>query len=324
MTRTILIVTSAPDEHSDFVESKLRTRGGNVIRLNTDQFPNPPISISLSDATLSGVFQCSRKTAVDLDRIHSAWFRRPILPDLTDDIRGQGKREFAADELFAFLEGLWKVLNCYWVSPPNAIRNADNKIYQLRTAQTLGFEIPRTIITSNPVHLREFVRNIGDCVVKTLERGWVKVGTHDRYMFTNRLTIRDLKTVRLGQKLIPSIVQEEVQKSVELRITVVGDEIFTAEIHSQDRSETRIDWRHYEIEHAPHFPHKLPSSIRTRCLKLIRTLGLRFGGIDMILTPEGRYVFLEINPVPQWLWVEELAGLPISDALVELLLRQHD
>ena len=295
-----------------------------MIRLNTDQFPDPSISINLSDAALAGVFQCSKRTAVDFQRIHSAWFRRPILPDLTSDIRGAGKREFAAGELFAFFEGLWKVLNCYWVSPPNAIRNADNKIHQLRLAQTLGFEIPRTIITSNQAHLREFVQNIGDCVVKTLERGWVKVGAHDRYMFTNRLTIRDLEGDRLARKLIPSIVQEEVRKSVELRITVVGDEIFSAEIHSQERPETRIDWRHYEIEHAPHFPHDLPRSIRTRCLRLIRTLGLRFGGIDMIVTPEGRYVFLEINPVPQWLWAEELAGLPISDALVELLISQHD
>jgi glutathione synthase/RimK-type ligase-like ATP-grasp enzyme len=48
---------------------------------------------------------------------------------------------------------------------------------------------------------------------------------------------------------------------------------------------------------------------------------LRFGAIDMIVTPEGRYVFLEINPNGQWRWIEDASGLPISDALCDALAR---
>jgi hypothetical protein len=35
----------------------------------------------------------------------------------------------------------------------------------------------------------------------------------------------------------------------------------------------------------------------------------------MRLTPEGEYVFLEVNPAGQFLYVEYAAGIPISKAL---------
>jgi glutathione synthase/RimK-type ligase-like ATP-grasp enzyme len=49
-------------------------------------------------------------------------------------------------------------------------------------------------------------------------------------------------------------------------------------------------------------------------------MGLSYGAIDMILTPDGRYVFLEINPNGQYYWIEQMTGLPISDAVCDLLI----
>ena len=42
-------------------------------------------------------------------------------------------------------------------------------------------------------------------------------------------------------------------------------------------------------------------------------------GIDLRLTPEGRYVFLEANPSPMFLGFERQTGLPITDNLAALL-----
>jgi glutathione synthase/RimK-type ligase-like ATP-grasp enzyme len=110
-----------------------------------------------------------------------------------------------------------------------------------------------------------------------------------------------------------------VPKRVELRITVVGDQVFAAEIHSQKAKRTRIDWRRYDLAHTPHYPHTLPDEVRRSCVELVRRLGLCYGAIDMVLTPDGRYVFLEINPNGQFLWIEQLTGMPISDAICDLL-----
>jgi glutathione synthase/RimK-type ligase-like ATP-grasp enzyme len=68
-----------------------------------------------------------------------------------------------------------------------------------------------------------------------------------------------------------------------------------------------------------HKPHNLPDEISKKVINLVHRLGLNFGAIDIILTPDQRYVFLEVNPNGQWGWVEDLTGLPISDAIIDLL-----
>ena len=45
-------------------------------------------------------------------------------------------------------------------------------------------------------------------------------------------------------------------------------------------------------------------------------LGLVYGALDFIVTPDNRWIFLEINCMGQYLWIEELTGLQISSAIV--------
>ena len=87
---------------------------------------------------------------------------------------------------------------------------------------------------------------------------------------------------------------------------------------------TQVDWRAAAWdnpgESAPHAPMDLPSDVEKFCLALVHSYGLRFGAIDLIVTPRGDWVFLELNPNGQWVWIEQLTGLPIASALVDELL----
>ena len=51
----------------------------------------------------------------------------------------------------------------------------------------------------------------------------------------------------------------------------------------------------------------------------MQSLRLTFGAIDLIETPSGEYVFLEVNPNGQWLWIDDLLQLGISDAITDWL-----
>jgi hypothetical protein len=51
-------------------------------------------------------------------------------------------------------------------------------------------------------------------------------------------------------------------------------------------------------------------------------LGLVYGAIDLRLTPENEYVFLEVNPSGQYLFVELLTGVPLSDRMAHCLAHQ--
>jgi glutathione synthase/RimK-type ligase-like ATP-grasp enzyme len=69
---------------------------------------------------------------------------------------------------------------------------------------------------------------------------------------------------------------------------------------------------------------ELPPALHDALLALQRRLGLYYGAIDMRLTPDGEYVFLEVNPAGQWLFVERLTGMPIGQAVADLLTGLED
>ena len=50
-------------------------------------------------------------------------------------------------------------------------------------------------------------------------------------------------------------------------------------------------------------------------------MGLVFGCFDLVVTPEDEYVFLEVNQMGQFLFVERFCGLPLLDAFSEFLLQ---
>jgi hypothetical protein len=106
-----------------------------------------------------------------------------------------------------------------------------------------------------------------------------------------------------------SLFQQKLPKQLEIRVTVVCREVFAAEIHSQISPKTRIDWRKYDIANTPHYPHQLPKDVEEKCLSLTRHFGLDFNTIDLILDPDGRYWFLEMNPNGLWAWIESARQL---------------
>ena len=122
-------------------------------------------------------------------------------------------------------------------------------------------------------------------------------------------------------KYAPVIFQEYVDAVYDLRITLVGDEIFAAAIHSQQTSyptDFRMDMSNAKIAAVD-----LPPNVQERLRQYRRALGLQYGAVDMRLRADGKYVFLEVNPAGQWLFIEEATKQPIAAALARLLV-DHD
>jgi glutathione synthase/RimK-type ligase-like ATP-grasp enzyme len=82
----------------------------------------------------------------------------------------------------------------------------------------------------------------------------------------------------------------------------------------------RVDWRLGDVGRLPHAAVELPAEVGDRCLELTASYGLRFAAIDLAETPDGQYVFFEINPNGQWAWVEQACGLPLASHLADELL----
>lgn len=322
----ILIVTNRFDPTADHVLLELREQGADVVRFNTEDLPSQArLTLHLDTGGTRGCLQVGQRS-VNLEEVRSVWYRRPAPPEPSVLIGDPDDLRFAAEESEEALAGLWRVLDCTWVSHPDAVEAASYKPAQLRAASELGLEVPRTLITNEPGTAMTFVKELhGRAVIKPLRYGLLReTAGYEDIVFTNPVREDDVEEGMETVALCPCFLQEYVEKDVEIRVTTVGEEVFAAEIRSQNTPGAEHDWRRVPASEVEHLPHDLPFHIADRCIRLERRFGLNFGAIDLIRTPDGRYVFLEINPNGQWLWVETLTGLPISDSLTRLLLGESE
>jgi len=66
-------------------------------------------------------------------------------------------------------------------------------------------------------------------------------------------------------------------------------------------------------------PYQLPVEVEQKLLRLMDYFSLNYGAIDIILTPARKHVFVEVNPCGEFFWLERSPGLPISDAIADVL-----
>lgn len=319
----ILILTQPFDPHADHVIKMLKARGAEFVRFNPADFP-AGASISCAYAPNGEMRSCLKiaDTTIDLTQLEAVWSRRPRPPVPHEQIQDAATRKFIEMDSHLFVQDLWNALPCRWLpGHPAAIQRAQLKASQLRLAAELGLELPPTLVTNSREEFLDFYdQHNGNVISKLVGPGFDQtVGAAGFWRYTEVVSKRDVGYAASLQ-YCPMIFQAYVPKRVELRITVVGQKVFAAEIHSQQTKHTRHDWRRYDLSNTPHFPHALPPEMEERCIRLVERQELCYGAIDMILTPDGRYVFIEINPSGQYLWIEHETGLPISQAICEFLI----
>jgi len=318
LTPVILVVSTKFDPHADIIIQQLHERQIPFARFNTEDFPpNSSLTVLLEGTQHSEELTLPNNPQIKGSDITAVWYRRPAPFEFPSEF-SPAAHVFAERETREAIRGLWELLDCLWVNHPERNRVAEIKLNQLKTAGCLGLEIPRTLVTNNPESVRKFFYACsGNIIIKCLGGSLATNGLDSTAIYTNIVKDDDLVEIE-NVRYTPVLLQEYVPKEVELRITAVGSKLFAAEIHSQTQPATRHDWRRDTLN-LHHREHQLPHEIKKKCLALVEFFGLHFGAIDMILTPDGRYVFLEINPNGQWAWIEELTGLPISEAMIDLL-----
>lgn len=328
----IVVVTDQFDPHADMLIIELRKLGQQPVRLHPADFPmTASVTLDFDQQHWGGELALA-KGPLDIDDIKSIWWRRPE-PYVIDTDLSKAERLFARRETEHTFLGMWSVLGCYWMSFPLNIQRASNKIEQLQRAACLGFRVPRTLITNDPAQVREFYERCdGKIVYKTLVLPMFETATLatpseqntetlDRHLIYTTLIAQDQLEVLEAVRLAPCQFQELIPKSLELRVTIIGDDIFVCEIHSQEDQRTSLDWRHYEAD-IPYKKGTLPPDIVEKCFALVKGYGLNYSAIDLILTPEGEYVFLENNPNGQCFFVQDhIPEFKMVEAIASCLLR---
>lgn len=305
----ILIITHKIDFTADFVIDKLNKRKEPYIRLNCEDILSYNFRVSYQNGSMSNLF-------FDQSNFKSIWFRRTKFPTFDNELSPEEKI-YLINETESLMKNVFGLLNnSTWLSNPSAVYAAENKLIQLKIAQEIGFKIPDTLITNSKNDIRYFYHeHKSRIVVKPISQTRLRYGKSTSFFFTSSVTEEIIASLD-DFDLTPCIFQEEVEKEYEIRVTVVGEKVFSAVVYSQNDEVTKIDWRRKKLIF---YETKLPEKINLYCVRLVKALGLQFGAIDIIKSTSGEYVFLEINPNGQWAWVESDTKMDISGAIIDFL-----
>ena len=305
----LVVVTRQEDFHATVIADALVARGLSPAILETDRLGEGGFSWASHDPG-SAVIPDRHGVPRDVSSARVVWWRR-----LNGIAKPSGRIDASAHDLVerdtraTMLGILATEFSGSYVSEPEATRAAENKLVQLRAARQAGFDVPDTLVSSDPARIRTFWhRHDGRVVVKTL------CGSPGKAFMTGQLTEELLVDAAL--RVSPAIFQELVPGDRHVRVNVFGNRVVAALLTTD-----RLDWRYPLDCHAE--PYAVPESLKDQLLRVLQLLRLRMGVFDLKLLDD-RFVWLEVNPQGQFLWLEGLCGLDLTHTFVDFLAEEYE
>lgn len=315
----VLIIGQRAEPHVSTVGKLLSKNNLKVSVL--DRYSLPDLKINLSSSKI-GEFVLNEQFSNGVVSPKVVWYRqKSAVPATSVKADFEDNSDDSAYWLLqwdTFNSGLDEMFfDSHWISPIRKQKVANNKIIQYSWATNVGLTIPDTIITNDPV-----------CIEKHLTGSKMIFKSLGEYVFSDFSMVT---TTRVNKKFIiehkdniksaPGIYQKYINKDHELRITVIGDEVIPVKINSQKHKKTKFDWRMDQLADM-YEETELPEYITKKILNYMNVSGLKYGAFDFVVSPDGQYVFLECNPVGQWLWMEYKIGVPISSKIADYIINQ--
>lgn len=309
----IAIFTIARDFHSWAIRHALASRGFHCSIIETDGLAGSGgMSWSTSDEIDRSVIHDLDGNIVSIKDLSLIWWRRVNgVPRVPEYIQDEAMRDLVINDCRATLFGLVSTeFQGRWINHPEASRVAENKLVQLKTAQKAGLRLPRTLISQDSQTVRRFCHELDYRVIVK-----VVAGTSKTPIMTGLVTPQILADESIC--LSPAIYQELIPGNYHLRICCFGEDIHTVLLKTD-----RLDWR-YPLDVVAE-PYELDEKTAYRLRSIVKNLGLRMGIIDMKLASNGEPVWLEINPQGQFLFLEGICGIPLTEIFTQFLMNEAE
>ncbi|MBX9621719.1 MAG: hypothetical protein K2X28_06825 [Alphaproteobacteria bacterium] len=315
---SILIIGQTPDLHIEKVLKILKEKGENVAFLqrynNHDQ-----LSIHFNNSKDTKVSLKTDK-AIAPKNIKSIWMR--LKPSLLSEFPGgvgSTEERFMVYEWNSLMKPFLQELSPNkWVNHPDRNHHIGYKVNQLKLAEECGLTIPETIIGNSMSSVLSLFDKYEKLIYKTLSSF---IMPPNRVIYSTLISKDDIKNSKDTFAMAPGIYQAYIEKSYELRITIVGERLFIAHIDSQSSKETTVDWRKNQLR-PMYKPGKITPDLLKKLKKFHRLAGLTYAAYDFIVDKNENEIFLECNPGGQWLWIEEALDFKISEAIAEELMKE--
>jgi glutathione synthase/RimK-type ligase-like ATP-grasp enzyme len=206
------------------------------------------------------------------------------------------------------IEGIVESFKGVVLTKPSIMRKANNKILQISLANEAGFYMPESAITNEVDLLKHFSSQNG--ILKPIAIGEITRLERKEFVQTNLI---NSSFEHANFEYSPVYLQKFVEKDFEVRVTIVGRNVFPVKI----KSDNIVDWRKpnnkvvYDVC-------SIPQDIQQKCFTFMESCDMNFGCFDFIVK-DGTWYFLEMNANGQWVWLEFETGVNISGAVIDYL-----
>lgn len=247
---------------------------------------------------------------VSNDTLKGVYFRAPVF------LRSQKKynlnEQLYRSQWSSFIRNLISFDKAKWINHPVSTYQAENKMYQLKCAKDIGLCIPKTFIGNVLPQQISLYKNY---IVKSLDTALFYNGSQE--LFTYSLIVNGEELLDANIKNAPIVLQECLEDKQDLRVTVIGDKLFPISITNKGKN-IYGDWRKISKEDLIYREVNIPKDIEIKILKLMKQLGLKFGGVDLAIM-NNIYYFIEVNPTGEWGWLSSGSNIPVDKAIVDEL-----
>lgn len=194
-----------------------------------------------------------------------------------------------------------------------------NKLTVLKLAIKNGLNVPKTLITTSAAELRSFIRQNSRVITKPIgEVLFLEYKEHTFMTLTQEVT----SDIIDREHFFPTLFQEAIDKKYELRVFILDDQLYSMAIFSQNDDQTKVDFRKYNTKKMNRYvPYNLPKEIGVGLLSLMKDLNLKCGSLDLIVSNENKYYFLEVNPIGQLAMVSKNCNYPLEQYLAQYLIK---
>jgi ATP-grasp ribosomal peptide maturase len=309
---SVLVVTNLDDPTTDLVIEELHGRGVPVVRFDSGDFPSTlSFAATITSYGFEGTLTTPTRMA-DLSRVRSLYYRRPsgfTFPHLDHQTA-----RFAVTQARYGLGGVMAALpGCLYVNHPHRIGDAEFKPSGLSAAAACGFRLPPTLVTSDPDAARAFIKAHGSVIYKPLSTPLYRIDGVSCTVEVRAVTADEIDDAVAGTA---HLFQQRIDKTGDVRVTVIGDQVFCIRIDSD-----LLDWR-TDYSRLRYRVVEPPPGLSAALRAYLDHFRLVFGAFDFAVDRQGQWWFLECNPSGQWAWLEPETGLPMVAAMADLLERK--
>lgn len=314
---TVLILTTERDINADRMVRALVDRDVPVFRVDVGWFPQHlTLDAELRDGRWVGRLATAHRE-VALEELRSIWYRSPSAFEFPSTMSATERRH-AQHEAKLGLGGVLAGLPVLWVNHPSRHADAGYKPRQLVAAARAGLGVLPTLVTNEAAAVSRFAGQSGrgGTVTKMFGAPAICEQGGRRVALTQRLSEPDLEDLR-GIEATAHQFQRWSPKQHEARVIVIGREVYAVAIRAGSDA-ARVDWRadYGSLSYEWITP---PTAVRTGVLAVMAELGLVYGAFDFVITPQGEWAFLEVNPGGQYGWLEDTVDVPLTTTMADLL-----